>query len=230
MVKILLRSVLALLAVSFAAEGDTIYTSQSSWLAAVSGSITTDTFSGVPLPAAPNNHLIYGTGPGATTTLDSVTYTAGPTTNSGDYLGILGTGYAGLIFPVPVLAVGGEPSGPADLLITLPNPVNALGFFVNTDDSTSDKVTLSDGTTSTVEALYPTLGFFGITSSTGLTSVEITNTSNGSPEQGIFLSELQYGPAAPTTASMPEPRTLGSMLLMAVGLVPVARRLRRRTV
>jgi len=52
-------------------------------------------------------------------------------------------------------------------------------------------------------------------------------TLNGSAEQGIFISELQYGPAAATTNATPEPGTLGSILLMAGILSPFVRRLRK---
>lgn len=212
------QSSLAILvfALSYTAYADTIYNTQSSWSSAVSGTVTSDNFSGITLPAPPGNDLIYGTGPGATVTLSSVTYTAGPTTNSQDYLGILGVGLDGLTFTQPVLAVGGQPSGPADLIITLPYAVNALGFFVDTDNSTSDKVAFSDGTQTTEGVGYPGLAFVGITSTTGITSVEISNTLNGSSEQGLFISEVEYGPEASSTT--PEP---SSAIFLMLGMIPL---------
>jgi hypothetical protein len=200
-----------LLVASCAGQADAIYSSETTWAAAVPGA-TIVNYTGI---AAADALVQYGTGPGATTTLNSVTYTAVAPTNSEDYLGVLGSDVAGVDFGVPTLAVGGEPAGPASLLITLPNPVNALGFFFDTDDTVDVAITLSDGTVEVEgSATFPTLAFFGVTSTNAITSVEISNASyiGGSPENALFLSEFAYGPSV---AATPEP---GSVALTFAGL------------
>jgi hypothetical protein len=206
--------IIILLAASFLASADTIYTSQSAWNAAVPGE-TTLNFAGI---ATPLEIVSYGTGVGATTTLGGVTYTIASPTNSGDYLGIIGSSYPGVEFGVPTLAVAGDPPGPATLLLTLPAPVDALGFVFDTDESADVTITLSDGTVETEPSRYPNLDFFGVTSTTGITSVEISDSLYPSGEQAIFLSQFAFGPSS--AAAVPEPRTLGLLLaaILALGL------------
>jgi len=201
-----------LLALGCVARADTIYSSQSAWDTAVPGE-TTVNFDGI---ATASEVVEYGTGPGATTTLDGVTYTAVAPTNAGDYLGVIGSAVAGVDFGVPTLAVGGNPPGPAALLITVPNPVNALGFVFDNDDSADVTITLSDGTVETESAFFPDLNFFGVTSTSGITSVEISDALYPSGEQAVFLSEFAFGPSAAST--VPEPGTFGLSLMVMVAL------------
>jgi hypothetical protein len=205
------------------AQADVFYSNETAWLSAVPGA-TQLNFNGI---TSSTGIVTYGTGAGATTTLDGVTYTAVAPTNSGNYLGVLGGNVSGFVIGAPTLVVGGEPAGPASLLITLPFSTNALGFVYDGDDTSNLTVTLSDGTMLVIPGShFPTLSFFGVTSATGLTSVEISNAAfvSSSPENAIAFSEVDYGPRfAP--AAVPEP---GYFALFAAGIAIVVLIVRRR--
>ena len=214
------------LAATVVVQADTVYTNEADWLAAVSGA-TTVNFDGI---ATPTGIVTYGTGVGATVTLSGVTYTAVAPTNAGDYLGVLGGSVPGFAIGEPTMVVGGEPPGPASLLITLPYATDALGFVYDSDDTQNLTVQLSDGTMETIAgSSFPVLSFFGVTSTTALTSVEISNGAFliGSPENAIAFSEVDYGPA--TTSPVPEPGSFGLLAaIAAAGLLVRRKHLGRR--
>lgn len=110
-------------------------------------------------------------------------------------------------------------------MITPPNPVYALGFNYDGDAGGTLKVTLSDGTTDTINAIYPAVDFFGVTSINPITSVELSTPSSSGSGQGILLTQFAYGPAAAT--GVPEPKSILLTLTMAVFLL-LARRVRIR--
>lgn len=210
-----------LLAASGVVPADTVYSNEADWLAAVSGA-TTVNYDGV---TTPTGIVTYGTGVGASVTLSGVTYTTVAPTNSGDYLGVLGGSVPSFAIGDPTLGVGGEPAGPASLLITLPYATNALGFVYDGDNSANLTVKLSDGTTETIPGSdFPGLSFFGVTSTTALTSVEISDGAFliGSPENAIAFSEVDYGPAV--TSATPEPGSLSLIAAIAAGGLLVRRK------
>ena len=208
------------------AQADTIYTNEADWLAATAGA-TAVNFDGI---TTSTGIVTYGAGVGATVTLSGVTYTAVAPTNAGDYLGVLGGSVPGFVIGEPTLVVGGEPAGPASLLITLPYATDSLGFVYDSDDTANLTVKLSDGTTETIAGSdFPALSFFGVTSTAPLTSVEISDGAYliSSPENAIAFSEVDYGPA--TTSPVPEPGSFGLLAaIAAAGLLVRRKHLGRR--
>jgi len=199
---------------SSAAHADSFYNSGAAWTAAVSGSPTTVNFEGI---APPLGFVVPGFGPGANTTVGGVNFAVGAAGTDNIFF-ILGDGYYG--YPTSTISLQPETfNDPADLLITLPGTVTALGFdFGNLFGDGTATITLSDGSVQTVTAPASTgLAFFGVTAPGGLNSVEITVPDTF----GLQLADLSYGTAAAT----PEP---GSFLLLGSGVLALAGAMRRK--
>jgi hypothetical protein len=200
---------------SLAAHADSYYNSGAAWTAALSGSPTTVNFEGI----APDNSFVsYGVGPGSNTTVGGVNFAVGAAGTDNIFF-ILGDGY----YSYPMSTISLQPftfNDPADLLITLPSAVTALGFdFGNFSGDGTATITLSDGSVQTVTAPASwDLAFFGVTAPGGITSVEITVPNS----YGLQLADLSYGTAATAT---PEP---SSFLLLGSGVLALAGMMRRK--
>lgn len=174
------------------ARADVVYNNQAAWTAAVSG-VTTINFEGI-VPA--NGFQAY---PGSTT-IGGVTFGVGPASPSGLFF-LIGDNFYG--FGVATLSsqdpgTGTNPTN--DFLVTLPNPVTALGFNYIVDPGTVT-VTLSDGVTQNIVAANtPTKAFFGVTAPGGITSVDITEPYSLAA-QSIDMSDFSYA----TPSATPEP-------------------------
>lgn len=210
-----MRRLLCFMLLLFVAHGaawaDTFYSSSAAWNAAVT-STTNVNFEGI---VPPNGFNYYGFGPGAGITVGGVQFSVGPA-GTDNLLFVLGDGYYG--FPVSTIAPQSESGTVNDLLITLPASVTALAFdysgFVTSGGTT---VALSDGVSVALPSYNaPTLQFFGVTSSSGITWVDITVGG-----LGLNLDGITYGTANP----VPEP---GSLALTGVGVLAVAGTIRRK--
>jgi hypothetical protein len=210
---------LIVLLASGVAQAGTVYTSAAAWNAAVTG-VTTINFEGL---APDHDYVEYGQGVGAGVTVSNVNFAVGPT-GSPDIFFLLGDGEYS--YPMSVISVQPQTGG-ADLLITLPSAVTALGFdFDSLFVGDTATITLSDGSVQTVAAPRdPDFVFFGVTAPGGITSVDITlPTSTDVPSVlGLDMRDFSYGTA--DTGTVPEP---SSLLLFGAGLAGVAGMLRRR--
>lgn len=191
-------------------KADTVYSSQSDFMAATSAT-TVITFDGI----APTNSFInYPSG----VTLSGVTFTANNTS-----LFIVDPGFYSAPYPSGFLT---DDYSVTDIVTaTLPS-VTAVGFDFGGLAGPTGPFTLilSDGFSTTVSnnssILGGSLGFVGITSSTPLTSIQILM-----PDVPNYnaIDNFTYGTAS--TSPVPEPGTFG---LMATGLIGVVGALRRK--
>ncbi len=218
LLKIMRRCAVITLAIglgSLAARGDSFYNTQASWAAALSGGPTTVNFEGI---APPLGFTVPGFGPGTNIAVGGVNFAVGPAGTNNLFF-VLGDGYYG--YPVSTISL--QPTdftAPADLLITLPTSMTALGFDWGAVFTGGDAtITLSDGTAVTVPPpTFPGFQFWGVTAPGGITSVEITLPDS----YGLSMSDFSYGSAATAT---PEP---GSLLLLGSGLVGLLGAVRRK--
>lgn len=200
-----------LLAASFAAQADTFYTSASAWNAAVTG-ITDVTFEGI---ADPNSFVPYA----GTTTVNGVTF------STDGALFVIGDNFYG--FGVATMSGQGPGTTNTDnLTVALPSGTTAVGldFFVDPGTIT---LTLGDGSTDSITAAdTPSELFIGATTSSPITSLEISEPFSLAAAS-LSVDKFSYATALPTAA--PEPRTtilLGGML----AVIGFAFRRRRRAI
>jgi hypothetical protein len=184
------------LAVSGAVAADTVYSSRSAFDAAA-GALTTITFDGI---AGPGSFVDYGGGP---LTLSGVTFTSNAT--SYPYGGFLNADYAGLDTITAAL-----PATTA-LGFDIGGLFGAQTFTIGTSDGGSFVVNAPDSIIGT-----SALDFFGVTTSTPITSITVSYTD------GAYgaLDNFSFG-------AVPEPATWGLMILGFGGIGGVLRRAAR---
>lgn len=205
---------LILIAAGGAGRADVFYDDLGSWEAAAT-SVTSVDFESAGVP--PNSLSFIGMGAGANYSAGGINFAVG--SSSDGLLAVLGDNF---YYPgVAVITTQGSSTAVNDLLITLPAPVTALGFTFGDFYGDTATVTLSDGAVAypTADALFinPSLGFFGVTGSTGITSLEITT-----PDPVMNVGSVYTGASvAPEPAYLAE----GGLLLALITGVALRRRL-----
>ncbi len=197
-----------LLAGAYVGRADVVYNDPTTWLKAVTG-VTTVNFEGL-LP--PGDVAFVGSGPGANFTLHGINFAISPASDGG--LFVLGDG---VYYPTAALTSQGSTTPFNGLVITLPAPVTALGFSFGDFFADTATITLSDGTVAFPTAvMVPYLGFFGVTSPVGITSVDIET-----PDPAINIGSVSFGAETPETESP-------LLLAIAIAGLIVGRRLKMR--
>lgn len=200
-----------LLAASFSAQADLFYNDPTTWLSATTGAVTTVNFEGLVPP--PFGGIFIGSGAGANTTVGGINFAIGPASNGNLFILADGIYYPG----TAVISSQESTTAVNDLLITLPAPVTALGFWFGDFYGDTATITLSDGQfAQPTAAALPYLGFFGVAAPGGITSVDITT-----PDEVMNLSSVSFG----TTTVTPEPSAL---LLLATVIALMGLLLRKR--
>lgn len=207
--------VMVLLAASGIARAgtDTFYTDAATWAANAPGS-TTINFDGI--VSDPLGNVNYPT----SLTLDGVTFGRGPTGDD-NLLFVIGSDVFG--FGVPAFSAESQGTSPDnDLLITLPTSQTAIGFDFIVSPGTVT-ITLSDGSVVTITNPNnpPTPTFFGVTGSTGITSVDIA-TPESLASLSMNVTDFSF---TPSVSPVPEP---SSLALLATGLVGFGGALRKK--
>jgi hypothetical protein len=218
-----MRKILSLLALfvsaSVAAHADTVYTSESAFLAANPG-LTTVGFNGI----APANGFV---GEGTSFSIGGAQF------SSSVYMNLDDANYYPFTYPgssLPTYDDGGYllPTGQNQEVLTVSfNPSTAVGVSLGgLFGPTSVQITLSDGYTTTIstpDSITGTgaLDFAGFTSSTPITSYTLTFATGNTNFSAI--DNVTYGTAA--TAVTPEP---SSLVLLATGLTATCGAFRRR--
>jgi hypothetical protein len=195
------------LAVSGAVAADTVYSSRSAFDAAA-GALTTITFDGI---AGPGSFVDYGGGP---LTLSGVTFTSNAT------LFVLDPGYYGSSYPYGGF-LNADYAGLDTITAALP-ATTALGFDIGgLFGAQTFTIGTSDGGSFVVNAPDSIIGtsaldFFGVTTSTPITSITVSYTD------GAYgaLDNFSFG-------AVPEPATWGLMILGFGGIGGVLRRAAR---
>ncbi|HEY2009092.1 MAG TPA: PEP-CTERM sorting domain-containing protein [Rhizomicrobium sp.] len=202
-----------LLAAAGSANADTMYSSQTAFNAAISGA-TTITFNGL---APAGNFVFYGTG---SLTLSGVTFTGN------DQMYVIDPTFYGSSYPGGDFLTS-DYASPDVITATLPS-VTAVGFnlgglFDNSLAINAFTILLSDGSSFTVdvpgnESIQDgTLGFFGVTSSTPLTSIRISL-----PDSPAYNAIDNFEFASPS--AVPEPLTLSLFGAGLAGAIAMRRR------
>jgi len=233
--RVRLRAVVALIAVGIVAgfanagRADVVYTSRAAFDAAVVNEtvITFDQF------APPGGFTCFSPQCGGPPSLT----TSGVTFTSNGSMFVIDPGFYQAQYPSPFLQSDAAPSctnvpadTPCNVVVATFPPVTAVGFdfggLFNVDPTTTFDITLSDGftysaTTADVICPVPTappaacagpgmLAFIGFTSTTPLTSVEISM-----PDAPNFNAIDNFTIGTALMIPVPEPRTLG---VLAIGL------------
>lgn len=204
---------LILVVAAGAGRADIFYNNLASWQASAI-SVTTVNFES---SVAPNSVAFIGAGAGASTNVGGITFGVGPSSNG--LLFLLGDN---IYYPGVAVISSQQSTTPVnDLQITLPAPVTALGFTFGDFFGDTATITLSDGAvafpTANALAVYPSLGFFGVTSSTGITSVDIST-----PDPVMNVGSFYAGTATPEPAYFAE----GGLLLAVIAGFTWRRRLK----
>jgi hypothetical protein len=204
---------LLLIAAGGAGRADVFYDDLGSWEAAANSVTSVDFESSVP----PGSDSIIGAGAGTNITVGGINFAVGPSSDGSLFL--VGDN---ILYPGAVIASAYSSTPVNDLLITLPSPVTALGFTFGDFYGDTATITLSDGAvaypTANAYVVYPSLGFFGVTGSTGITSVDITT-----PDPIMNVGSVYTGMAA-----APEPAYFaeGGLLLAFITGLALRRRLK----
>jgi hypothetical protein len=140
----------------------------------------------------------------ASVTYDSINFSQSASLGNADFFNISSL-FSGVR---AVVSSQSATVGVENILITLPSPVTAFAFDYGTFEGSDVTFTLSDGSTTTLGSagsVYGTPDFFGVTDSSGITSVLIT-----SPDAVLNVNGV--------VATIPEPPTWAMMLLGFAGL------------
>ena len=181
-----------------AARGSTIiYRSRPAFDAATTGT-TTIVFEEI---APTNGFVAYGNG--GSLTVNGVDFA----TDSGIYLYVNSSSYYATNKPPAYNLGSGDyllagSGAPSFILITLPAPVTAIGFYCGTFDSTGQVTitTFPNGEVFTTSAPYPTRRFVGLTSSVPISSVQIEIT-DGNRQDTLSLDDFSFGFVIPESNS-----------------------------
>ena len=170
-----------------------IYRSRPAFDAATTGT-TTVVFEQI---APTNGFVAYGNG--GSLTMNGVDFA----TDSGIYLYVNSFSYYATNAPPAYNLGSGDyllagSGAPSFILITLPSPVTAIGFYCGTFDSTGQVTitTFPNGEMFTTSAPYPTRRFVGLTSSMPISSVQIEIT-DGNRQDTLSLDDFTFGSAIP---------------------------------
>ena len=202
------------------------FTSRSSWLAAVSGVTTTtfDTAVGSYTPPAPDGTLNLNAATGIT--LDGVTFTGYDNTPALAGLSIVRSGTLSPYYnwgTGGAILIGDPYQGAlAHLHIALGTAVTAWGTDLMMGNGVTGTFSIKiNGVACPTACLapafaFPTAAFFGMTSDTTFSSIDLYGTINGRPE----LDNFSTATAAAGGGATPEVATL---LLCATGLISLAK-------
>ncbi|HVU32280.1 MAG TPA: hypothetical protein VHE61_02525 [Opitutaceae bacterium] len=216
-------AVCLLLAASVRA-GVTTYNDSTSWNNALGGaSLTTLTFDNTVPPYGVNGSdgLTYGGGPSGAITSSLVD--SGVTFNAYSQVFYVSTnvywdaGYQSTDY----LDWQNGGSGLGSLTVNLPSPVTAFGFQIGSFNSSGGLATVTvDGTPFSISMPSNAYGFFGVTSTTGISSFSVQDDTNWA-----VMDNLQFTSQSQPHSSVPDGGSTLAMVLVAaatlmMGLMP----------
>lgn len=174
-----------------------IYRSRPAFDAATTGT-TTIVFEQI---APTNGFVAYGNG--GNLTVNGVDFA----TDSGVFLYVNSSSYYATNAPPTYNLGSGDyllagSGAPSFILITLPAPVTAIGFYCGTFDSTGQVTitTFPKGEAFATSAPYPTRRFVGLTSSVPISSIQIEIT-DGNRQDTLSLDDFSFGSAIPKSST-----------------------------